>query len=94
MGLKAAQMFPEDFDAIVVGSPANRMSRLQPWSIRQYNLVAPVNASSWISSATWSVIHDEVLRQCDGLDGVRDGVLEDPYACAYVPVYAVQYTPR
>ena len=29
------------------------------------------------------MIHDDVLKACDGLDGVNDGVLEDPTAAPF-----------
>jgi hypothetical protein len=33
----------------------------------------PVNCTKWISADTWTLIHKEILRQCDALDGVRCG---------------------
>ena len=53
-----------------IGSPANAMARLQPWSIHQGLNVQPVNSSRWITTDLWSVIHKEALSQCDELDGV------------------------
>jgi feruloyl esterase len=35
-----------------------------------------------VSADTWkTTIHDEVLRQCDTIDGVADGIIEDPLLC-------------
>jgi hypothetical protein len=31
------------------------------------------------------LIHNEVLKQCDGLDGVLDGIIEDPTICDFRP---------
>jgi feruloyl esterase len=31
------------------------------------------------------LIHNEVLRQCDTLDGVKDGIIEHPDACHFQP---------
>ncbi|EIN04104.1 tannase and feruloyl esterase [Punctularia strigosozonata HHB-11173 SS5] len=85
-GLKEVQMFPEDFDGVVVGSPANWMTHVQPWSLHVNGLVQPVNSSGWISADTWqNLIHNEVLKQCDGLDGVEDGILNDPTQCNFDP---------
>lgn len=44
---------------------------MQAWGLHTGNLVQPKTAAQWISSDTWAgLIHNEVLRQCDGLDGV------------------------
>ncbi|EIN04092.1 feruloyl esterase-like protein, partial [Punctularia strigosozonata HHB-11173 SS5] len=80
------QMFPGDFDGVVVGSPANWLTHVQPWSLHVNLLVQPVNSSRWIPADTWeNLIHNEVLRQCDGLDGVEDGILNDPTQCNFDP---------
>ncbi|KII91121.1 hypothetical protein PLICRDRAFT_680308 [Plicaturopsis crispa FD-325 SS-3] len=84
-GLKELQLYPESFDGVVVGSPANWLSHLQPWSIHQNLNVLPVNSSQWIPNSLWPVIHDEVLKQCDAIDGVEDGLVSDPQRCIFRP---------
>ncbi|KAJ9121063.1 hypothetical protein QFC24_005044 [Naganishia onofrii] len=84
-GLKAMSRFPEDYDGVVIGSPANSFGRLMPWELHQSLVMQPVNSSRWIPSATWTAIYKEVLKQCDEIDGVADGVLSDPEACNFVP---------
>ncbi|EJU06366.1 feruloyl esterase-like protein [Dacryopinax primogenitus] len=83
--LMSVQRYPDDFDGVVVGSPANWISHLQAWSIHFNLLVSPQNSTSWISAATWALIHQEVLNQCDALDGVIDGLLNDPRRCFFRP---------
>ncbi|CCM04314.1 uncharacterized protein FIBRA_06485 [Fibroporia radiculosa] len=82
-GLKEIQTFPEDFDGVVVGSPANWQTHLQDWSIHMNLDVRPasrfINASQWIH-----VVHPEVLRQCDALDGAY-GIINDPRFCNFRP---------
>ncbi|KAJ9120083.1 hypothetical protein QFC22_002981 [Naganishia vaughanmartiniae] len=84
-GLKAMTMFPEDYDGVVIGSPANSFGRLMPWELHQSLVMQPVNSTRWIPPTTWTAIHEEVLKQCDGVDGVVDGILSDPEACNFVP---------
>ncbi|KAK1536622.1 tannase and feruloyl esterase [Colletotrichum costaricense] len=33
----------------------------------------------------WPIIHQDILDQCDQLDGVADGILESPNLCNYKP---------
>ncbi|KAI0764610.1 feruloyl esterase-like protein [Trametes elegans] len=85
-GLKEIQLFPDSFDGIVVGSPANWMTHLQPWSIHMNLNVLPANSSRFIHADTWmNVIGPEVMRQCDALDGLKDGIINDPRACSFRP---------
>lgn len=85
-GIKAAQMFPNDFDGIVAGSPALDFNNLQSWRARFFPITGPANSSEFISTALWiDLIHGEVLNQCDGLDGAIDGIIEDPSLCNFRP---------
>jgi feruloyl esterase len=33
----------------------------------------------------WALIHQEILKQCDKLDGVANGIIEDPLLCHFRP---------
>ncbi|EPQ55147.1 feruloyl esterase-like protein [Gloeophyllum trabeum ATCC 11539] len=85
-GLKEIQRFPENFDGVVLGSPANWLSHLAPWSVHLALDALPVGSPHSISDDLWvGLIHDEVLRQCDGIDGVSDGIINDPRVCNFRP---------
>lgn len=85
-GIKAAEMFPGDFDGIVAGSPALDFNNLQSWRAHFFPITGQTNSSNFISTELWTkLIHDEVLSQCDGLDGAIDGVIEDPSLCTFRP---------
>ena len=85
-GIKAAEIFPGDFDGIVAGSPALDFNNLQSWRARFFTITGRVNSSNFISSALWTgLIHDEVLNQCDDLDDATDGIIEDPNLCSFRP---------
>ena len=42
-------------------------------------------SASFIPEHLWPVITDEILKQCDDLDGVKDGVITEPDACEFRP---------
>ena len=83
-GLKEAQRFPEDYDGIIAGAPANNWVNLVTEFMWVANAVRK-NPESQIPQDKYGAIHDAVLGQCDALDGVKDGLLEDPRQCKFDP---------
>jgi feruloyl esterase len=85
-GIKAANMFPDDFDGIVVGAPAVNFNNMTSWRASFFDKTGPKNSTNFISALVWeNLIHDEVLRQCDLIDGVADGIIENPTLCHFRP---------
>ncbi|KAH9917042.1 feruloyl esterase-like protein [Fomitopsis serialis] len=81
-GFKEMQSFPDDFDGLVIGSPAAWHSHLRMWAGHLNNLVQPNTSDRYIEPAVWDdVIHKEVLKQCDAIDGLSDGIINDPRLC-------------
>jgi feruloyl esterase len=83
-GLKEAQMFPADYDGIIAGAPANYMTHLSAQSLWISQAVLK-DSASFIPREKLAAIHKAVLDACDALDGVTDGVLEDPQRCHFDP---------
>jgi feruloyl esterase len=77
-GLKMAQMFPEDYDGIIAGAPANRTA-ISLW-IADAVLRDPAR---YIPPAKYPVIHAAALAACDAGDGVKDGLIDDPRKCRF-----------
>ncbi|RPD61212.1 feruloyl esterase-like protein [Lentinus tigrinus ALCF2SS1-6] len=85
-GLKEVQEFPEDFDGVVVGSPANWWTHLQAWSIHMNLNTEPSTSPHFMTEDMWQdVIAPEVMRQCDEYDGLTDGIINDPRTCSFRP---------
>lgn len=80
-GLKEIQLHPNSFDGMAVGAPAWEYPNLPASTLKQglYNL--PADAPSHIPFTLFSVIVDEITRQCDPQDGLKDGILSDPLGC-------------
>lgn len=84
-GISVASRYPDLFDGIVAGSPAVDWNRFLGTPGIWANYVA-VNTSSAIPLPLWgSVVTQEVLRQCDGIDGKVDGIITDPTLCKWNP---------
>jgi hypothetical protein len=85
-GISAADRFPNDFDGIIAGAPAVDFNNLVSWRARFLPITGPVGSPRHVPTEMWkTVIHDEILNQCDGIDGVRDGIIEDPSLCNFRP---------
>jgi feruloyl esterase len=87
-GTQAALKFPADFDGILAGAPATDFNHLVHWTnmLAQY-IGAPASESSpaFIPPRLWKTVEAEVMRQCDGIDGVLDGIITEPDACDFRP---------
>jgi feruloyl esterase len=84
--VKAAEMFPQDFDGIVIGAPAVNFNNLTSWRASFFGKTGGTTSPDFISADLWSgLIHEEILRQCDGIDGVQDGIIESPTLCDFRP---------
>ena len=80
-GLIAAQRFPDDFDGIVVGAPVLNFSGTMIGYAKDQKALAagPLGADAI------KTVGDAVVAKCDALDGVKDGVVDDPRRCPFTP---------
>jgi hypothetical protein len=77
--LTVAQRYPGDYDGVVANVPIVNFSTLMlaPELIRIHE--KPL--ANWVTRAKVAAIRAEFLRQCDRLDGLVDGVIENYAAC-------------
>jgi feruloyl esterase len=82
--LMEAQRFPEDYDGIIAGAPANYWTSVFAAFI--WNMQATqATPESYIGVKKIPAIARAVAEACDTNDGVKDGVLNDPRACHFDP---------
>ena len=81
-GLMAAQRYPDDFDAILAGAPANNHSRM---NVARLAVALPTlrDPAAAVPAAKLALVTRAVLEACDERDGVKDGFLNDPRACTF-----------
>jgi feruloyl esterase len=81
--MKEAQKYPADFDGIIAGSPG------LDWTGRAAasNRIAQVtkDEAARIPAGKAQLIHKAVLEACDAIDGIKDGVIDDPKRCKFDP---------
>jgi feruloyl esterase len=79
-----AAKYPSDFDGIVAGASGINWMRLLVARM-VINVVAHRSEDSYIPPNKYALIHQAVLKACDALDGVKDGVIENPTVCHFDP---------
>jgi feruloyl esterase len=77
--LTVAQRYPNDYNGIAANVPIVSFSTLMlaPELIRIHE--KPV--ANWVTPAKVNAIRGEFMRQCDGLDGLVDGIINNYMAC-------------
>jgi tannase/feruloyl esterase len=78
-----AQRYPADFDGIVAGAPAYDFTAIGAQFIKDIRAAFPDsrNITEPISIATLKAVEAQVVEKCDTVDGVKDGLIDDPRAC-------------
>jgi feruloyl esterase len=82
-GLAEAQRFPEDYDGIISACPAINFHRFVPADL--WPEVVMLSMSNFVSKAKLDAATAAAIAACDSNDGVKDGVVDDPFRCAYDP---------
>jgi feruloyl esterase len=83
-GLKEMENYPADYDGIVAGAPGPYMPLI---SVRMmwFSLMQKQNPAGALSDADWALYELKATEACDGKDRVKDGIVENPLACAFKP---------
>src|SRR6185436_17039191 len=82
--LREAQRYPNDFDGIIAGAPANDHINLHAGDMsRQTDIFK--DPAGYLNAAKVAALAAAVMNACDELDGVEDGLLNDPRQCKFEP---------
>lgn len=80
-GLKEAQRYPDDYDAIIAGAPASNWSALMSLSIVIQRDLGPQG----LGVDKLGVLKEAAIAACDARDGVTDRVIAEPGQCDFDP---------
>ncbi len=75
--LMEALRFPDDYDGIIAGAPAFRFQEFASWMIAMHRL----QSAHPLTDDSLLLLDNASRRACDGIDGVEDGVIDDPRLC-------------
>ena len=79
-GLLQAYRYPDAFDGIISGDPAN--VRRNAWAL-WLAVQTFKDPDAYIPPDKYPMIHRAVLDACDANDGLKDGLIEDPESCHF-----------
>ncbi len=78
-GLLEAQRYPDDFDGIVANAPWVNQTGFTIGAM--WNQKALTAAP--VSPAKMVLVAQKVMDKCDAVDGLKDGLIDDPRACRF-----------
>lgn len=81
-GHQQAQKYPNDYDGILAGANAFNWDRFIP-SEQYGEIVMNQEVGAPIAAAKLNAVTNAAIAACDRLDGINDGVVQDPRACTY-----------
>jgi feruloyl esterase len=84
--LMEAQDYPDDYDGIVSVSPGQHWTHLMSGMIEQeLDLGGSGTSDAQLSDAQALALNTAVIAACDALDGLADGLIENPQQCHFDP---------
>jgi Tannase and feruloyl esterase len=81
--LQEAQRFPWDFDGIIAGAPPIRLADLYVTFAWGQRATHDATGKPLLSIADLKLLTDGALARCDLDDGIRDGIISDPFTCRF-----------
>lgn len=84
-GAMQAHRFPEDYDGVIIGCAGSGLS--YGFAAHSLWLVSEIikHPEGAIPRSLEPVIQDAVMRACDDVDGLKDGLIDDPRRCQFDP---------
>lgn len=76
-----AQRYPKDFDGIVAGAPAFNWPGIAATMVTIAKTLYPDPGhldSTALTKDALQKLRDGIIEQCDGQDGLKDGIIQDP----------------
>jgi hypothetical protein len=82
-GLSEAQRYPADYDGILAGAPAINWTKLHVEQL--WGGLVQLEAKNPVAMCKFQSATQAAVAACDAIDGVTDGVIDDPAKCTYDP---------
>jgi len=83
--LSEAQRFPADYDGVLAGDPGNDRVHLNVGFLWAFAATHDANGKTILPTSKLPLINKAAVAACDGLDGIKDGMISEPQACRFDP---------
>jgi feruloyl esterase len=80
-GLLEAQRYPEDFDGIIANAPWVDQTGFTIGAMWNQKAISETP----LTNAKMVLVADKVMAKCDAIDGLKDGLIDDPRKCNFDP---------
>ena len=83
--MSEAQRYPDDYDGIVAGAPANNRIRQTFGFLSSWLATHGPDGAPLLTQAKLSLLTTSAVAACDAIDGLKDGLIDDPRRCTFDP---------
>jgi hypothetical protein len=80
-GLIEAQRFPEDFDGVIANAPWVDQTGFTIGAMWNQKAMSETP----VTAAKMALVAGKVMAKCDAVDGLKDGLIDDPRKCDFDP---------
>jgi len=88
-GMVEATKFPTDFDGIIAGAPSFQNGGYRLWNSRAIFPNGPTSGA--LPGDKILLLAKAVIQKCDALDGIVDGLVDEPVKCNFSPTRDLQH---
>jgi len=83
--MSEAQRFPDDYDGIIAGDPAHNRIRQTFGFMWSWAATHGADGKPILTQQNLSLVSKAVVDACDAVDGLKDGLIDDPRKCHFDP---------
>ncbi len=83
--LSEAQRYPDDYDGIVAGAPANDRIRQTFGFLASWMATHGPDGTALLTQPKLALLTKAAVASCDANDGLKDGLIDDPRRCTFDP---------
>lgn len=83
-GMLEAQRYPDDFDGIVANAPWVDQTGFTIGALWNHRALTDASlAGQQVTADKMALVAKHVMEKCDAVDGLVDGLIDDPRACSF-----------